>query len=265
MSGNIPYWGSLLMGLADVICFTIIVVVWRKTRFRRKAKSYIEKLMKSGKFQREVHATTENRRKYKEAPASSSSEEVYWEGDWAYIGGRYREIKIAGYRAVYCYKYFPQRKSGFRLSKQDYARQQMILNFKNGEQYEAVELVSDFITGHLFRGIRVGWILCVIPASTRWKNEKRYQTFCEEVAQNTGVINGYSLIVREMDRPNTRGGKREDTLEGLRINGSAFVGKRVILFDDVTTTGRSFVQLADNLMDAGATQVVGFFLGKTDY
>ena len=115
-------------------------------------------------------------------------------------------------------------------------RQQMILNFKNGERYEAVELVSDFITGHLFRGIRVGWILCVIPASTRWKNEKRYQTFCEEVAQNTGVING-----------------------------SAFVGKRVILFDDVTTTGRSFVQLADNLMDAGATQVVGFFLGKTDY
>ena len=60
-------------------------------------------------------------------------------------------------------------------------------------------------------------------------------------------------------------GTREDTLEGLRINGSAFVGKRVILFDDVTTTGRSFVQLADNLMDAGATQVVGFFLGKTDY
>ena len=41
--------------------------------------------------------------------------------------------------------------------------------------------------------------------------------------------------------------------------------KRVILFGDVPTTGRSFVQLADNLMDAGATQVVGFFLGKTDY
>ena len=166
---------------------------------------------------------------------------------------------------MYCYKYFPQRKSGFRLSKQDYAHQQAILNFKNGEQYEAVELVTDFITGHLFPGIRVGWILCVIPASTRWKNEKRYRAFCEEVAQSTGVINGYSLITRERDRPNTRGGKREDTLEGLRINGAAFVEKRVILFDDVTTTGRSFVQLADNLMDAGATQVVGFFLGKTDY
>lgn len=264
MNGYLPYWASLLMGLAEVICFTVIVVVWRKTRFRKKTKSYLEKMLHSGRFQREIK-TGETSRKYKDAPVSSSSEEVYWEGDWAYIGGRYREIKIAGYRAVYCYKYFPQRKSGFRLSKQDYAHQQMILNFKNGEQYEAVELVSDFITGHLFRGIRVGWILCVIPASTRWKNEKRYRTFCEEVAQNTGVINGYSLIVRERDRPNTRGGKREDTLEGLRINGAAFVGKRVILFDDITTTGRSFVQLADNLMDAGATQVVGFFLGKTDY
>lgn len=264
MNGYLPYWASLLMGLVEVICFTIIVVVWRKTRFRKKAKSYIEKMLQSGKFQRDIK-TGETRRKYKDASASSSSEEVYWEGDWSYIGGRYREIKIAGYRAVYCYKYFPQRKSGFRLSKQDYAHQQMILNFKNGEQYEAVELMKDFITGHLFPGIRVGWILCVIPASTRWKNEKRYRDFCEEVAKETGVINGYSLIVRERDRSNTRGGKQEDTLEGLRINDSAFVGKRVILFDDVTTTGRSFVQLADNLMDAGATKVVGFFLGKTDY
>lgn len=32
-------------------------------------------------------------------------------------------VSHTGYRAVYCYKYFPQRKSGFRLSKQDYVRQ----------------------------------------------------------------------------------------------------------------------------------------------
>ena len=193
-------------------------------------------------------------------------EEEYWEGNWSYIGGKYKEIKLAKYRAVYCYDYYPKNRYGAKLSKQDYAHQQEILSFKSGEYYRAAELVSDFIVGHLWKSSLKGWMLCVIPASTQDATEKRFKVFCAEVAKNTGMIDGYSLIWRKEDQRSSRmSGKQEDTLEGIEINASAFMGKNVLLVDDITTRGRSFRQLADNLVSAGANRVVGFFMGKSVY
>lgn len=187
-----------------------------------------------------------------------------WRGGWPYIGGKYKEIKISDYRAVFCYRYFPSGKyRPDQLNDIDYAHQQEILSFKRGEYYRAVELVSEFINGLFWESSRKGWMLCVIPASTLAKNERRFRTFCEKVSKETGIIDGYTLIRRERDRPNTRQGKNDDTLDGLWINESVFVGKKVLLFDDLTTRGTSFVQLADNLISCGAEQVVGFFIGKT--
>lgn len=192
------------------------------------------------------------------------SKKMGWRGGWPYIGGKYKEIKISDYRAVFCYKYFPSGKYGpEQLNDIDYAHQQEILSFKRGEYYKAVELVSGFINGLFWDSSRKGWMLCVIPASTLWKNERRFRKFCELVAKETGIIDGYSLIRRERDRPNSRREKGEDTLDGLWLNESVFVGKKVLLFDDITTRGTSFVQLADNLISCGASQVVGFFIGKT--
>ena len=201
-----------------------------------------------------------------EPPAHEPVSEKYWTGNWYYIGGKYREIKIDGRRAVFCYDYYPKGKYGPRLEKQDYAHQQEILSFKNGDYYRAVELVSDFIQGHFWKGVLRGWMLCIIPASTQEMTERRFKTFCEEVSKRTGIINGYSLIRRGYNRSSSRKtGKQDDTLEGIDINASAFYGKRVLLFDDITTRGLSFCQIADNLESAGAREVVGFFIGKTVY
>jgi phosphoribosylpyrophosphate synthetase len=48
----------------------------------------------------------------------------------------------------------------------------------------------------------------------------------------------------------------------LNISYSVY-GKRIILFDDITTRGTSFIQLANQLKANGALEVYGFFLGKT--
>lgn len=201
-----------------------------------------------------------------EPPAPEPVVEEYWEGNWSYIGGKYKEIKLGGRRAVYCYDYYPKKKYGERLEKKDYAHQQEILSFKNGEYYRAVELVSDFIQGHFWKSVLWGWMLSIIPASMQEMTERRFKTFCEEVSKNTGIINGYSLIRRKANRSSSRNsGKQADTLDGLEINSSAFYGKNVFLFDDITTRGLSFKQLADNLESAGAKHVVGFFIGKTVY
>ena len=188
--------------------------------------------------------------------------EDYWEGNWSYMGGKYREIKISGYRAVYCYPYYPKGKYS-RLSKFDAAHREMILAFKEGVHYAAVDLLSDFIRGHFYRSALRGYLLCVIPASSREKNERRFRELCEKVSAECGIGNGYDVVVRVADRVNSRAEKQSNTLAGIRIDSSRVMGKRVILFDDITTRGTSFKQVADQLMYWGAKDVFGFFLGKT--
>lgn len=200
-------------------------------------------------------------------PEPQAKEEVvaaenYWNGNWSYIGGKYKEIKISSYRAVFCYKYYPKGKFS-HLNKKDAAHRDMILAFKQGENYTAVELLCDFIRGHFYRSALRNYVLCVIPASTREKNERRFKDFCEKVSAECGIDNGFDAVVRVTDRGDSRTEKPSNTLEGVRIDASRVKGKKVILFDDITTRGESFVQMADELMHCGAKDVFGFFLGKT--
>ena len=190
-------------------------------------------------------------------------EEVpYWEGNWSYIGGKYKEIKIAGYRAVYCFTYYPKGKYT-RLSSIDASNRESIFRFKEGDYYQAVQFVSDFIKGHFWKSQMKKWMLCTIPASTAEKDEKRYKLFCEEVSKETGIENGYGVIRRTSDRQDSRQEKMSDTLDGVTFTKGSICGKNILLFDDITTRGTSFLQLADNLTSAGANYVIGFFLGKS--
>ena len=186
----------------------------------------------------------------------------YWEGNWSYIGGKYKEIKIARYRAVYCFIYYPKGKYT-RLSSIDASNRQSIISFKEGDYYQAVQLVSDFIKGHFWKSQMKKWTLCVIPASTAEKTERRFKTFCEEVSTETGITNGYGLVRRDADRIDSRKEKKADTLEGLTFATEGIIGRNILLFDDITTRGLSFLQIADNLVSAGANHVIGFFLGKS--
>ncbi len=198
-------------------------------------------------------------------PPSASEKvepEIFWKGNWRYIGGKYKEIKISVYRAVYCYTYYPKGKFS-KLSKTDTAHRDMILSFKEGENYSAVMLLCDFIRGHFYQSALRGYVLCVIPASTREKNEKRFKEFCKKVSAECGIGNGFDAVVRVADRVDSRADKQSNTLAGVRIDVSRVKGKKVILFDDITTRGKSFVQMADELMHCGAKEVFGFFLGKT--
>ena len=186
----------------------------------------------------------------------------YWEGGWSYIGGKFREIKMGDYRAAYCYNYYPKG-SYRRLRPKDAAHREAVLSFKEGNYYKAVEFVSDFVHGHVWRSSLKNWVFCVIPASTAAKNEKRFKKFCAEVANETGMADGYEIIKRVTDREDSRKAKVTNTLAGVQIDWARVKGKNVLLFDDVTTRGLSFKQMADALRQGGAARVTGFFLGKT--
>lgn len=177
------------------------------------------------------------------------------------IGGKYTVTPSGKYIIAYCFNYYPPNK----IKDEDPSYQpnrQMVWDFKLGNYQTAQVLVVDFIRGHFSRRELSEMVLCVIPASTVEKNDRRYRRFCQEVSAQTGIENGFDYIRILYDRENSRHEKQPNTTQNLsfsdRVN-----GKTVLLFDDIYTRGTSFTQCADHLMARGATTILGLFLGKT--
>ena len=72
------------------------------------------------------------------------------------------------------------------------------------------------------------------------------------------------LIRITRDRsPSREGAKQDETTWNLYFDAEKIRGRRIVLVDDITTRGMSFVQCARKLKDYGAVEVVGFFFGKS--
>jgi phosphoribosylpyrophosphate synthetase len=122
--------------------------------------------------------------------------------------------------------------------------------------------LADFLDGNFTKEEMKNVVVCVIPASTQYKNDLRYKALCTKIAEKFPVINGYDYISIVSDRSDSRGQKSSDTVWNLSFS-SSVRGKTIVLFDDITTRGTSFIQVASKLKEKGAANVIGFFLGKT--
>ncbi len=172
-------------------------------------------------------------------------------------------VRIGGYGASYRYDYYPLNKYSNRdiNSLQEVARR-AVWSFKDGNFRIGVNIICDFIDGNYTVEQRRNLVLCVIPASTEHKNDIRYKELCRMVAERTAVRNGFRYISMMEDRDNSRREKGKDTLEYLVFSPLVY-GKDILLFDDMSTTGASFIQAADVMMIMGARSVYGLFIGKT--
>ncbi len=172
-------------------------------------------------------------------------------------------VRIGGYGASYRYDYYPLNKYSNRdiNSLQEVARR-AVWSFKDGNFRIGVNIICDFIDGNYMVDQRRNLVLCVIPASTEHKNDLRYKELCRMVAERTAVRNGFRYISMMEDRDNSRSAKGKDTLEYLVFSPLVY-GKDILLFDDLSTTGASFIQAADVMMIMGARSVYGLFIGKT--
>ncbi len=146
-------------------------------------------------------------------------------------------------------------------------RRRMVWNFKNG-------LNSRFIANSLKQSIErlnleeplTDWWLCVVPASTKLKNKIRFKRFCRLFCENLEINNGYKLIEVKSDRKArhlTEGEEKKtidiiDSLEFGNVN-----GKNILLFDDMITSGTTFLKVARELKRLGANKVMGLFLAKS--
>lgn len=104
---------------------------------------------------------------------------------------------------------------------------------------------------------------CIIPASTNKKTKLRFYNFLSKVCNFLNIENGYTFIQVVKDHEQTKGSSSKDLLQYLEFNKEKIRNKSILLFDDVITSGQSFVQCANQLKKCGAKKVIGIFLGKT--
>ena len=96
----------------------------------------------------------------------------------------------------------------------------------------------------------------------------RYEQFAQEVCKATQMANAYKHIKVEGERLAIHEHKVCKTLskvQVLKFNRRFFNGRKVIIFDDVITKGKSFATMVEYLEEMGAVVVGGIFLAATAF
>lgn len=165
------------------------------------------------------------------------------------------------------FNYIPQRLlRNTSFEQQDLNR--MILGFKDGRN------VHQRWAAHLFAMALAAvdmsdvTIVC-IPASTHYANVRRWKRFSNLLCQLTGAHDGFSRVeilgIRKRAHITREYELSTNIKQYVHIDADYFRGRKVLVIDDIYTTGlssRSFI----SAMEAHGAMVIGaMFLAKTRY
>lgn len=169
-----------------------------------------------------------------------------------------------GFLYRYIMKYYPKK---YNVSEDFCNCRDVIYHFKDGGYEDVMNfgiLKNDFISNYL--SFDSSWWLSVIPASSIINNTERNKEFVKDFSSELGIHNGFELITPITDRDSIHESVDNRCIDRLSNLGFGEVrGKKILLFDDVYTTGKSFVSIARELKRRGALNVYGLFLGKTHW
>ena len=166
----------------------------------------------------------------------------------------------------FMYSFFDYLPTKYEANKREWAIRKMIWDFKDGKRSTPVaELIAKKMREQFGADCENVTLVCV-PASSSEKNELRYKTFATEVERLTRCINAFQAIAIEGGRlaiHESKGSKTVQDVEVIKFDQSFFKGKKVIVFDDILTTGISYARFACALENMGAKVLGGYFLGRT--
>ena len=138
----------------------------------------------------------------------------------------------------------------------------LILDFKDGRNYAkswAAKAMAEAL-----RCLDLSDVYLVgIPAASRYSHTRRYKRFISLLCHLTGARNGYEMISVCGARGRVHiDGRSEGLLHNVRF-ADCISGKRVIVIDDICTTGTTADYFIDCLKSAGADVCMALFLAKT--
>ena len=163
------------------------------------------------------------------------------------------------------YDYVPQRFLR-RTSEEQKILNYMILGFKDGRNVYSRMFAKQFARTLSAVDMSNVVVVCV-PASTRYSHVRRWKQFSAMLCRLTGAIDGF-------DRVQVSGSRKRAHVTGdyelatnikhyVHIDAGFFRGKKVLVIDDIYTTGQSSTAFIGAMQAAGATVVMAMFLAKT--
>lgn len=163
------------------------------------------------------------------------------------------------------YDYVPQRFLG-RVPLEQKILNMMILGFKDGRN-----VYSRIFARQMARALSEidmsNVVVVCVPASTRYSHVRRWKQFSAMLCRLTGAIDGF-------DRVQVSGSRKRAHITGecelatnikhyVHIDADFFRGKKVLVIDDIYTTGQSSTAFIGAMQAAGASVVMAMFLAKT--
>lgn len=127
-----------------------------------------------------------------------------------------------------------------------------------------IKLVTDNFFGEDTRNLT---LVCV-PASTAIVTQRRYNDFSEELCNITGMSNGldHLRILKDGKTKNkVYEQKGKSVACEVEFEEGYFSGRKVLLFDDVISTGKSIEAFAEKIRNEGAEIVGVITIGKTEH
>lgn len=186
--------------------------------------------------------------------------------DWLIPASTFaRNGDIHGFRYFALFDYYPTRY--INVPPEVQGNRELVWNFKDGKNTGKVAKEFASALHKQFNGQNMlsnaNTVFVIIPASTGLKTMHRFQNFCSLVSKYVGITNGYSAVSVAYDREQLKGTIGANKIANLNFDQSIIINKKVLLFDDVKTTGGSFRQVANKLSALGASEIIGCFVATT--
>jgi len=173
-----------------------------------------------------------------------------------------------GFPYVAILPYYPTRYDVSDKEELEIAKR-VVWGFKDGQNSKGIaESLAEslFNCDDAYISNTKDWLLCIIPASTQEKTRIRFETFVRVLSDRSGLQNGFNCLYSIGERESKHLIEDRNSVQIMdHIAIKDVQGKKVLLFDDVYTTGRSFLKVANALKANGASEVKGFFLAKTHW
>ena len=172
---------------------------------------------------------------------------------------------INGFEYFYYYDYIPMR---IQTTEALDVKRKFLHKFRDGlidPEVIAKKITSDLGSFQLTSPIS-DWWLCVVPALNQEITDRRFKLCCDLICEKSGMNNGYALIknIPHTEMTMYQIDRRVADMRGHCIF-DRFRGKRVLIVDDVLNTGKTFTTIANTLIDQGAIEVKGVFIGKLSW
>ena len=106
-----------------------------------------------------------------------------------------------------------------------------------------------------------GLVFVCIPASSQQAYTLRFHEFSTLLCHRTGMLDAWPHVSIRGERGAAH--KGEHGRVNIRLDRSWFKYRKILLFDDIITTGKSFIKYADIFHRMDAFVIGGVFIGKT--